>query len=145
MSPTKLGLLVSSTGPDAEQAEKIGSRLARMVDRIDQSLAEQLLALIEPEAPLALPVSDVLARVLSRGHLDDNFEKTLPEHLWPFVEKTDGPRQRVISGALVTALAKLFAGNGPEFEKAVKADAAFLTLRDFVAERLDAREGRTVP
>jgi len=126
--------------PDVEQAERICSRLARMVDQLDQSLAEQLLASIEPGSPLALPVAEVLARVLRRGHLDDEFDKTLPEHLWPFVHKAEGPRQRVLAGALVRALEHSFDGNGAEFDKAVNVEGASQTLRDFVAERLDAEE-----
>jgi hypothetical protein len=77
--------------------------------------------------------------VLRRGHLDDTFEKTLPELLWPFVEKTTDERQRVVVGALAEAL-RLFGNKGPEFDKAIKADGAFLTLHDFVAARLDAEE-----
>jgi hypothetical protein len=137
---TKLLVWQLQQGPDAEQAEEIGTRLARMVDRINQPLAEQLLALIEPDTPLALPVADVLARVLHHGHLDDTFEKTLPEHLWPLFEKADDEGQRVLVGSLVTALAKLFANNGAEFDKAVKAPDVSQKLRDFVTERLDANE-----
>jgi len=123
-----------------QQAEAIAARLRRMADRIDQPLAEQVLALIKPDNPSALPAAEVLARALSHGHLDDTLEKTLPEHLWPFVDKTDGPQQRVLAGALIEALGRLFANNGPEFDKAVKAEGAFQTLRDFVAARLDAED-----
>ena len=87
-----------------QQAGAIAVRLGLMVDRIDQPLAAELLALVKPDSPSALPAAEVLARVLSAGHLDDTFEKTLPEHLWPLVEKTDGQRQRVLVGALIEAL-----------------------------------------
>ncbi len=127
-------------GPELEQAEKLASRLALMTDRVDQSLAEQLLPLIKPDSPIAQPVAEVLARVLRRGHLDDTYEKTLPELLWLFVEKTTDERQRVVVGALIDALDRLFENNAVEFEKVNKADGAFLTLCDFVAARLDAEE-----
>ena len=137
---TKLLVWQLQQGPDAPQSEEICSRLARTVDRIDQTLTEDLLPLIEPDNPSAMPVAEVLARVLRKGRLDDTFEKTLPEQLWPLVDKADGERRRVVIGALIEAIGRLFANSGPEFDKAVKVDGVFQTLRDFVAARIDAEE-----
>ncbi len=126
--------------PDVERSEEIASHLARMVDQIDQSLAEDLLALVQPDSPASTPAADVLARVLHDGRLDDGFEKKIAEQLWPLVAQTKDARQRVIAGSLVTALHRLYANKGEEFDKAMKAKGASQTLRDFIAERLDAED-----